>query len=51
MLDLKRREFIALLGGGALLLATKVKRAQACGRDRDRCCVCRSGRAADTAAM
>jgi len=27
MLDLKRREFIALLGGGGLLLAVKVKRA------------------------
>src|SRR5262249_44694215 len=29
MLDLKRREFIALLGGGGLLLATKVMRARA----------------------
>jgi|SRR5215471_8734970 len=28
MLDSKRREFIALLGGGGLLLAAKVKRAQ-----------------------
>src|SRR5262245_45518497 len=28
MLDRKRREFIALLGGGALLLAAKVKRAR-----------------------
>jgi hypothetical protein len=28
MLDLKRREFIALLGGGGLLLAAKVKRAR-----------------------
>src|SRR5258708_23062040 len=28
MLDSKRREFIALLGGGALLLAAKVKRAR-----------------------
>jgi putative tryptophan/tyrosine transport system substrate-binding protein len=28
MLDMKRREFIALLGGGGLLLAAKVKRAQ-----------------------
>ena len=27
MLDLKRREFIALLGAGGLLLAVKVKRA------------------------
>jgi hypothetical protein len=27
MLDLKRREFIALVGGGGLLLAVKVKRA------------------------
>jgi hypothetical protein len=26
MLDSKRREFIALLGGGGLLLAAKVKR-------------------------
>jgi hypothetical protein len=29
MLDPKRREFIALLGGGGLLLAAKVKRARA----------------------
>jgi putative ABC transport system substrate-binding protein len=29
MLDSKRREFIALVGGGALLLAAKVKRARA----------------------
>src|SRR5262245_51308327 len=29
MLDSKRREFIALLGGGGLLLAAKVKRARA----------------------
>ena len=28
MLDPKRREFIALLGGGGLLLAAKVKRAR-----------------------
>jgi len=28
MLDMKRREFIALVGGGALLLAAKVKRAR-----------------------
>ena len=28
MLDSKRREFIALLGGGGLLLAVKVKRAR-----------------------
>jgi len=28
MLDMKRREFIALLGGGGLLLAAKVKRAR-----------------------
>ena len=28
MLDSKRREFIALVGGGALLLAAKVKRAR-----------------------
>jgi ABC-type uncharacterized transport system substrate-binding protein len=28
MLDLKRREFIALVGGGGLLLAAKVKRAR-----------------------
>ena len=28
MLDSKRREFIALLGGGGLLLAAKVKRAR-----------------------
>src|SRR5215813_6468551 len=27
MLDMKRREFIALVGGGCLLLAVKVKRA------------------------
>ena len=27
MLDLKRREFIALVGAGGLLLAVKVKRA------------------------
>jgi putative tryptophan/tyrosine transport system substrate-binding protein len=27
MLDMKRREFIALVGGGGLLLAVKVKRA------------------------
>src|SRR6266566_6962688 len=27
MLDMKRREFIALIGGGGLLLAVKVKRA------------------------
>ncbi len=26
MLDMKRREFIALVGGGGLLLATKVRR-------------------------
>jgi putative tryptophan/tyrosine transport system substrate-binding protein len=29
MLDSKRREFIALIGGGVLLLATKVMRARA----------------------
>src|SRR5881409_2157086 len=29
MLDVKRREFIALVGGGGLLLATKAKRARA----------------------
>ena len=29
MPDMKRREFIALLGGGGLLLAAKVKRARA----------------------
>jgi putative tryptophan/tyrosine transport system substrate-binding protein len=29
MLDSKRREFIALLGGGGLLLAAKVRRARA----------------------
>jgi hypothetical protein len=29
MLDMMRREFIALVGGGGLLLATKVKRARA----------------------
>ena len=29
MLDPKRREFIALVGGGGLLLAAKVKRARA----------------------
>jgi hypothetical protein len=28
MPDMKRREFIALLGGGGLLLAAKVKRAR-----------------------
>ena len=28
MLDLKRREFITLVGGGGLLLAAKVKRAR-----------------------
>jgi hypothetical protein len=28
MPDMKRREFIALLGGGGLLLAVKVKRAR-----------------------
>ena len=28
MLDSKRREFIALLGGGGLLLAVKVRRAR-----------------------
>jgi hypothetical protein len=28
MLDSKRREFIALVGGGALLLAAKVRRAR-----------------------
>ena len=28
MLDSKRREFIALIGGGGLLLAVKVKRAR-----------------------
>jgi hypothetical protein len=27
MLDMKRREFITLIGGGCLLLAVKVKRA------------------------
>jgi putative ABC transport system substrate-binding protein len=29
MLDMKRREFIALVGGGGLLLATKARRARA----------------------
>src|SRR5215472_8534435 len=29
MLDMERREFIALIGGGVLLLAAKLKRAQA----------------------
>jgi hypothetical protein len=29
MLDMKRREFIALVGGGGLLLATKMRRARA----------------------
>ena len=29
MLDIKRREFIALVGGGGLLLAAKVRRARA----------------------
>jgi hypothetical protein len=29
MLDIKRREFIALVGGGGLLLATKTRRAHA----------------------
>src|SRR5215831_9920059 len=29
MLDMKRREFIGLVGGGGLLLAAKVKRARA----------------------
>ena len=29
MLDMKRREFIALVGGGGLLLAAKVRRARA----------------------
>jgi hypothetical protein len=33
MLDSKRREFIALVGGGALLLAAKVKRARAAAGD------------------
>ena len=35
MLDMKRREFIALVGGGGLLLAVKVKRAW--GGNRVRC--------------
>ena len=34
MLDMKRREFIALLGGGGLLLAAKV-RARACAAGGD----------------
>jgi hypothetical protein len=29
MLDIKRREFIALVGGGGLLLAAKMRRARA----------------------
>ena len=29
MLDMKRREFIALVGGGGLLLAAKVRRGRA----------------------
>ena len=29
MLDIKRREFIALVGGGGLLLTAKVRRARA----------------------
>jgi hypothetical protein len=29
MLDIKRREFIALVGGGGVLLATKARRARA----------------------
>jgi hypothetical protein len=29
MLDMERREFIALIGGGVLLLAAKLKRARA----------------------
>ena len=29
MLDIKRREFIALVGGGGLLLAAKARRARA----------------------
>ena len=29
MLDMKRREFITLVGGGGLLLAAKVRRARA----------------------
>ena len=33
MLDSKRREFIALLGVGGLLLAAKVKRARAAAGD------------------
>jgi hypothetical protein len=33
MLDPKRREFIALVGGGGLLLAAKVKRARAAAGD------------------
>ena len=36
MLDLKRRKFIALVGGGGLLLAAKVKRARAQQRLADR---------------
>jgi hypothetical protein len=31
MLDMKRREFIALVGGGGLLLAAKARRARALG--------------------
>ena len=34
MLDSKRREFIALVGGGGLLLAVKVKRARGQRRGR-----------------
>jgi hypothetical protein len=33
MLDPKRREFIALVGGGGLLLAAKVKRVRAAAGD------------------
>jgi hypothetical protein len=34
MLDLRRREFIALAGGGGLLLAAKVRRARSSRRYR-----------------
>jgi len=34
MLDIKRREVIALVGGGGLLLATKARRALCGGPER-----------------
>jgi hypothetical protein len=33
MLNMKRREFIALVGGGGLLLAAKMRRARAAAGD------------------